>query len=113
MVNIGFLFFINICFLLFSTSHASLQEEDRVTGLYYTGASYQDPASHLPKGYVKDAMDDKLNAALRDAIDESYTKVVQVSFKDNKLFSLNQHRRVLSPLFYLVRRECETTNNAE
>ncbi|MBL9029637.1 MAG: hypothetical protein JNK42_04125, partial [Caedimonas sp.] len=58
-------------------------------GLYYKGTSYQDPASHLPKGYVKDAMDNKLKAALQDVIDESYAKVVQVSFKDNKLFTLN------------------------
>lgn len=113
MVNIGFLFFINICFLLFSTSYASLQEEDRVTGLYYTGASYQDPELHLPKSYVKNEMDDKLKAALRDTIDESYTKVVQPSFNGSKVFSLNQHKRVFSPLFYLVRRECETTNSVD
>jgi hypothetical protein len=88
-------------------------EEDRVTGLYYKGTSYQDATSHLPKSYVKDAMDDPLKAALQGVIDESYTRVVQPSFNGSKVFSLNQHRRVFSPLFYLVRRECEATNNAE
>lgn len=87
-----------------------VQGIDEITGLYYSGGKFQE--HFLPDTYVKDEiLDPILQAALKEQIDASFTEGVNIVSQGSRQFSLNQQRRILSPLFYLVRIELEGNNN--
>lgn len=76
---------------------------DDMAGLCYTQTKGQ-KNGFLPHDYQKDPLDDKIHQALQAKIAESFYQGIRKATTSSQ-FSLKQHQRVLSPLFYLVRTE--------